>query len=106
VIGTVLYNAFLDPDWVQRGKIKSEVTLATVIKHIQHVCELARDRLHAGIGSDFDGGFGLEGIPAELDTIADLQKLGPALMQSGFSASDSSNILGGNWISLLRRSLP
>lgn len=106
VIGTVLYNAFLDPSWVQRGKIKSEVTLATVLRHIQHVCDLAGDRLHAGIGSDFDGGFGVEAIPAEMDTIADLQKLGPAMMQNGFSPLEVSNVLGGNWINLLRRSLP
>jgi membrane dipeptidase len=106
VIGTVVYNTFLDSGWVERGKKKSEVTLATVIKHMQHVCDLAGNKLHAGIGSDFDGGFGLEAIPAEMDTIADLQKLGPALVQSGFTERDASNILGGNWLELLRRSLP
>jgi membrane dipeptidase len=106
VIGTVLYNNFLDATWVERGKKRSEVTLATVIKHIVHVCDLAGDRLHAGIGSDFDGGFGVEAIPAEMDTIADLLKLGPVLQNNGFSENDASNVLGGNWIDLLRRSLP
>ncbi|MDA4131037.1 MAG: membrane dipeptidase, partial [Thaumarchaeota archaeon] len=106
VIGTVLYNAFLDPGWVGRGKKKAEVTLATVIKHMKHVCELTGDKLHIGIGSDFDGGFGAEAIPAELDTVADLQKLGLALREAGFSAEESSDVLGGNWIRLLRRALP
>jgi len=106
VIGTVLYNAFLDPGWVERGKKKSEVNFATVIKHMKNVCDIARDKLHVGIGSDFDGGFGLEGIPAEMDTVADLQKLGPALRENGFSDDESSNVLGGNWIRLLQRALP
>jgi len=106
VIGTVLYNTFLDPGWNDRGKIKSEVTFATVFKHMNHICEIAGDRRHIAIGSDFDGGFGLESIPAELDTVADLQKLGPALRANGFSESESAGVLGENWINLLRRALP
>jgi membrane dipeptidase len=77
-----------------------------VVKHIRHVCDLAGDRLHVGIGSDFDGGFGAESIPAELDTAADLQKVGEALGDAGFSQTDIDNILGGNWVRLLRRALP
>ena len=106
VIGTVLYNKFLQPDWKQTGAIKSKVTLADVVKHIRHVCDLAGDRLHVGIGSDFDGGFGAESIPAELDTAADLRKVGEALGDAGFSQTDIDNILGGNWVRLLMRALP
>jgi membrane dipeptidase len=106
VIGTVIYNTFLDPKWVERGKIKSEVTMATAIKHMNHICELAGDRRHIGIGSDFDGGFGLESIPAELDTVADLQKFGPALRESGFSGSEALGVLGENWIRFLKEALP
>ena len=106
VIGTVLYNNFLDPDWEKRGKLKKDVNLATVAKHIKHVCDLAGDKLHAGIGSDFDGGFGAESIPYELDTAADLQKLGPALSSCGFSERDTANVLGRNWIRTLDRALP
>ncbi len=106
VIGTVLYNTFLDPDWEKNGKVKSQVTLATAIKHMAHIAELAGDRKHSGIGSDFDGGFGLEGIPAELNTVADLQKFGPALRQSGYSESEANDVLGENWIRLLKEALP
>ncbi|MGA2790593.1 MAG: membrane dipeptidase [Candidatus Bathyarchaeia archaeon] len=105
VIGTVLYNKFLQPDWKQTDG-KSKVTLADVVKHISHVCDLAGDRLHVGIGSDFDGGFGAESIPAELDTAADLQKISEALGDVGFSQTDIDNTLGGNWVRLLRRALP
>jgi|SRR5208337_2770610 len=106
VIGAVLYNKFLQSDWKQTGAIKSKVTLSDVVKHIRHVCDLAGDRLHMGIGSDFDGGFGAESIPAELDTAADLPKVGEALGDAGFSQTDIDNILGGNWVRLLRRALP
>ena len=106
VIGAVLFNKFLQPDWRETGAIKSKVTLSDVMKHIHHMCDLAGDRLHVGIGSDFDGGFGAESIPAELDTAADLQKVGEALGDAGFSQIDIDNILGGNWVRLLRRALP
>ena len=106
VIGTVLYNKFLDPDWEKRGKLKKDVNLATVAKHVNHICDLAGDRLHVGIGSDFDGGFGAEGIPYELDTVADLQKLGPSLTGFKFSEKDVANYLGRNWVRILDRALP
>ena len=106
VIGTVLFNTFLDPTWEEKGRIKSQVTLATAIKHMNHICEIAGDRRHNGIGSDFDGGFGLEAIPAELNTVADLGKFGPALQQSGFSESEANGVLGENWIRVLREALP
>lgn len=106
VIGTVLFNKFLDPDWERKGKIKNEVTFSKVIKHMKNVCELSSDTLHSAIGSDLDGGFGVESVPSEIDTVADLQKLGDALSDSGFRSSDVSNLMAGNWIKLLERALP
>lgn len=105
VIGTVLYNAFLDGSW-KKGSGKEEITLAHVVRNLRHVCSVAGDRLHVGIGSDLDGGFGAESTPKEIDTIADIQKLGTALAREGFSTSDVSNVLGQNWIRVLRRALP
>ncbi len=106
VIGTVLYNKFLDPEWESRGKVKSEVTLTTAIKHMNHICEIAGDRRYIGIGSDFDGGFGLESIPTELNTVGDLNKFGPALEKNGYSESEARGVLGENWIRLLKEALP
>lgn len=104
VIGTVVYNRFLRADW-DKSAVKSTVTLSDVAGHMQHICDLAGDALHVGIGTDFDGGFGMESTPREIDTVADLQKLGDVLAGK-FSDDDVANILGGNWLRLLRRALP
>jgi membrane dipeptidase len=106
VIGTVLYNGFLDGNW-KKGDPKSGVTLSQVVKNILHVCEVAGDKTHSGIGSDFDGGFGYESIPQELNTSADLYKIGDALKsQAKFSYNEVSDVLGGNLLRVLRSELP
>ena len=107
VIGAVPLNTFLKPGWNRRnGSRREEVPLDVVAAHLDHVCQLAGDSSHAGIGSDFDGGFGVQSVPPELDTIADLQKLGPLLMARGYSEPDVANILGLNWLNFLNKNLP
>ncbi len=107
VIGAVPLNTFLKTNWRrQSGSRREEVPLDVVAAHIDHVCQLAGDASHAGIGSDFDGGFGLQSVPPEIDTIADLQKLIPLLVARGYSETDAANIMGGNWLNFLQKSLP
>lgn len=106
VIGIALYNRFLSADWEKTGKVKERVTLSDFVKQVRHVCDLAGDSLHVGIGSDLDGGFGSESIPADIDTIADLPKIADALANSGFSEKDVNGILGENWLSFLKKRLP
>jgi len=105
VIGVVMFNRFIRGDW-DKSKGKDAVTLADVVKHIWRICDLTGDIQHVGIGTDFDGGFGVDSVPKEIDTIADLQKLGEALSAAHFNDEDIHNILGQNWIRLLRRALP
>lgn len=102
VMGTVLYNAFLQKGW-RKSDRKEEVTLAHVVANIDHVCQLLGSARHVGIGSDLDGGFGAEHIPAELDTIADLPKIATKLKERGYEADDIEAIMGGNWLRVLRR---
>jgi len=61
---------------------------------------------HVGIGSDFDGGFGLESIPDELDTVGDLWSISRVLRERGYSEADIAAILGGNMVRQLRATLP
>jgi len=106
VVGVMPYNAYLKVGWTVGKNKRDEVPLRLVADHIDHICQIAGDALHAGIGSDFDGGFGLQSVPPEIDTIADLQKLTSLLKTRGYSETDIANILGGNWLARLKRDLP
>src|SRR5208282_1007030 len=86
VIGGALDTWMLYPTWI-RGKTRAEdvqVKLAAIVDHMDRVCQIAGNALHAGIGTDLDGGFGREQSPIDLDTIADLQRLPELLSARGF----------------------
>lgn len=107
VIGLIPLNTFLKVGWLRRnGSRREDVRLDALIAHIDHICQLAGNSHHAAIGSDFDGGFGLQSIPPELDSIADLQLIAKKLMERGYSETDAANVLGGNWLRFLRKNLP
>ena len=107
VIGLIPLNTFLKVGWIRKnGSRREEVPLDVLIAHIDHICQLAGNANHAAIGSDFDGGFGLQSIPPELDSIADLQLIATKLMERGYSETDAANVLGGNWLRFLRKNLP
>jgi membrane dipeptidase len=105
VIGTVLANAFLKDGWT-KGDPRDQVGLQEVVASIDYVCQMAGDALHVGLGSDFDGGFGLDEVPIGFESVADLGKIGDALEDHGYSPPDIKAVLGGNWIRLLQASLP
>ena len=105
VLGLVPLNSFLLAGW-KRGDHREQVPLERLAAHIDYVCQMAGDARHVGIGSDFDGGFGIQSVPPEIETIADLQKLTPLLAEKGYADGDIADILGGNWLDLLRRTLP
>jgi membrane dipeptidase len=105
VIGVIPYNVFLKVG-LKRSDLKREVTLDSVISHIDYICQLAGNANHVGIGSDFDGGFGVQSTPVEIDTVADLQKIIPLLKLKGYQETDITKIMGGNWISYLESNLP
>jgi membrane dipeptidase len=104
VIGAAFDAWMLVPGWV-RGKTtpqSSGVRLAHVADHLDHICQLAGNAHHAGLGSDLDGCFGIEQTPQDLDTIADLTKLRPLLAARGYSAEDIENICWRNFVTFLR----
>lgn len=105
VIGSVVYNRFIKEGWETSSR-KSDVTLADLVRHVQRICDIAGSARNVGIGTDFDGGYGMESIPAELDNIADLNRIGEALANAGFSDTDVENYLGGNWLRVLQMALP
>lgn len=104
VIGTALDAWMLVPGWV-RGETTPQaagVTLDTVIDHIDHVCQLAGNARHCGIGSDLDGAFGREQSPSDVATIADLSTLPARLAARGYSEADIELVAHGNFLRFLR----
>lgn len=107
--GAVIGGAFdawmLSPGWI-RGKStpkEREVTISTVLDHLDHICQVAGNANHIGIGSDLDGAFGTEQSPADLETIADLQKIPELLQRRGYNASDIEKVMHGNWLNFLKK---
>jgi membrane dipeptidase len=105
VIGIVPFNRFLVHGW-KNSDPRSAVPLELVAAQIDYVCQMAGNARHVGFGTDFDGGFGLQHVPPEIDTIVDLHKLVPLLEARGYTDDNIAAIFGGNWINHLRKNLP
>lgn len=105
VIGAACDAVMLQPGWV-RDVSKPTVTMDRVVDNIDHVCQLAGNAKHAGIGSDLDGGYGNDQCPEDLDTITDLQRIPELLSRRGYSDADITAILHGNWIRFFSETLP
>ena len=105
VIGGVLDAWMLVPNWIRKESTPKGMNcdLEKVIDHMDHICQLAGNSLHIGIGSDLDGAFGKEQSPYDLETIADLGKLPELLAKRGYSAEDIQNVMHGNWLRFLRK---
>ena len=105
VIGAPFDAWMIVPKW-ERGRstpMAMNCNMEKVIDHIDHICQLAGNCLHVGIGSDLDGAYGKEQCPYDLETIADLQNISTLLRQRGYSDSDIENIMHKNWINFLRK---
>ena len=104
VIGAAFDAWMLVPGWT-RGTSTPErdgVTLETVADHIDHICQLAGNARHCGIGSDLDGAFGREQCPSDVHTIADLANLPGILRRRGYAEADVEAIAHGNFVRFLR----
>lgn len=103
VVGVIPYNRFLDASW---RPDRPRLPLTALVEQIDYICQMAGDARHVGLGTDFDGGFGVQATPEGIDTVADLQRLGPLLLQRGYTEADVAAILGGNWARVLEGGLP
>lgn len=104
VIGVALDAWMMVPNW-QRGISTPEkmgVTLDQMVDNIDHICQLAGNSRHVGIGTDLDGAFGKEQCPLDLDTIADLQTLPEKLKDRGFKDVDIEQVMSENFIRFLQ----
>ena len=88
-----------------RDRVRSEeflkrlppVSVTRIVDHIDHIVKLVGID-HVGIGSDFDG---VQVVPADLKSVADLPNLTAELLRRGYSESDIDKILGGNMLRVM-----
>jgi membrane dipeptidase len=108
IIGMPLDAWMMVPNW-KRGishPENTEVTLDTMIDHLDHICQVAGNANHVALGTDLDGGFGIEQCPSDINSIADLQKLPTLLKSRGYSEIEIEGILSRNWIRKFHEVLP
>jgi len=103
VIGGALDAWMMVPGWERQVSKPKEMncSLERMIDHMDHICQLAGNTLHVGIGTDLDGAFGKEQCPYDLETIEDLKKIPALLVKRGYSQQDIENIMHGNWLRFL-----
>jgi membrane dipeptidase len=100
VIGMAFDAWMMQPGWI-RGQTRPETAnlkIARIVEHIDHICQLAGNARHCGIGSDLDGGYGREQSPQDLESIADLQRLADLLAARGYGLADVEAIMHGTWV--------
>ncbi|MFM8435165.1 MAG: dipeptidase, partial [Planctomycetia bacterium] len=105
VIGGALDAWMMVPGWVMGKSQPKEMNcdLEVMLDHLDHICQIAGNADHIGIGSDLDGAFGREQAPHDLETIADLARVPAMLAKRGYSAADIEKVMHGNWLRLLRK---
>ena len=90
---------------IARDRVRSEnylkrlpaVYVSRIVDHIDHIVKLVGID-HVGIGSDFDG---VQAVPADLKSVADLPNLTRELLKRGYSETDIDKILGGNMLRVM-----
>ncbi|WP_266363470.1 dipeptidase [Tellurirhabdus rosea] len=83
-------------DSIKRVYQHERASVADIVAHIDHIVKLAGID-HVGIGSDFDGGGGVDG----LEDVSEIENLTRALVKRGYSEQDIAKIWGGNLLRVL-----
>jgi membrane dipeptidase len=97
MIGLGLGNMFVKPSW-------NTGDTPVPLSRVGEVLALMADAAgwdHVGIGSDLDGGIGLDESPEGLESIGDIGKIGDVV-----PADARDGVLGANWIRFLQSALP
>lgn len=97
VVGAAFDTWMLNPNWAVGVNTNQDITIGTVVDHIDYICQMAGNARHVALGTDLDGGFGREQSPHDLDTIADLQQVATLLNVRGYAQDDINAIMYDNW---------
>jgi membrane dipeptidase len=80
-----------------RRELEKIANVADAVDHIDHVVQVIGID-HVGIGSDFDGGGGIDGCR----TVADMKNITIELVRRGYTKSEIEKIWGGNFMRVFR----
>ena len=105
VIGAAFDAWMIVPDWIRGTSLPEQMncSIEKIIDHVDHICQLAGNTNHVGLGTDLDGGYGTEQSPYDLDTIADLQNIPAMLFKRGYTNADIENMMHGNWLRFIKK---
>ena len=103
VIGSALDAWMMVPGWVRSQSTPKQMdcSLTRMVDHMDHICQLAGNALHIGLGTDLDGAFGKEQSPYDVETIEDLNTVPALLLKRGYSEQDVEKVMHGNWLRFL-----
>ncbi len=105
ILGMAFDAIMMVPGWVHLRSKPSDFQLKIerICEHIDHICQIAGNAKHVGIGTDLDGGYGTEQTPMDMNSIADLQTIPGLLKKRGYSQEDIEGIMWRNYVEFLRR---
>lgn len=80
-----------------RRELEKIANVADAVDHIDHVVQVIGID-HVGIGTDFDGGGGIDG----LRTVADMKNITIELVRRGYTKAEIEKIWGGNFMRVFK----
>lgn len=83
-------------DSVSKLYANERASLSDIVDHIDHIVKIAGIN-HVGIGSDFDGGGGVNG----LEDVSQIENLTAELVRRNYSEAEIAKIWGGNLLRVL-----
>jgi membrane dipeptidase len=101
-LGPGLTEAQQEQRWSEFSDLKKKymkpATVADAVNHIQHVVDVIGID-YVGIGTDFDGGGGIEGCT----DVSMMKNITRELIRRGYSDKDIAKIWGGNFMRVMRQ---
>ncbi len=90
-------DKFRNERWEIMNKYRKLATVADVVDHIDHVVQVIGID-HVGIGTDFDGGGGVDGCKS----VAEMKNITIELLRRGYTKTEIGKIWGGNTMRVFR----
>ncbi len=105
VIGMILHSPYLVQGFTPQTP-REKCGLDDVVDHLEHLREVMGSEELIAIGSDMDGGYGLEFTPTGVETSAAMPNLAARMQARGWSEDAVRGVFAGNWLRFWGEHLP